>query len=170
MISEPVFLVDDEDRPLQPTLRRDAIAKGFWRRTGGGIAFDAERDLVLCHQRSNTKDERPNVWVATYGGKSLPLEESEATAKRELKEEFGIQHDAVRMIFYRKHKSLERRQFEYLYFTFIDSVRLSVNIDPDEIAQHAWLARAQVEEFLRGNKNWYGYGYEIEMLEKVKAV
>jgi 8-oxo-dGTP pyrophosphatase MutT (NUDIX family) len=164
MNKDVVFVVDENNNALAPCLRSDAIRNRLWRRAGGGIALDKQRGLVLCHRRSLEKDERPGLWVATFGGKSNPEEPPIETATRELYEEFGFGPEVEKVDFIKCIKSEERRQFEYLYIVDIDSKATKVKTDHREVAEFEWLTIADVIYKLQDSNLWYSYGYEIDLL------
>jgi 8-oxo-dGTP pyrophosphatase MutT (NUDIX family) len=167
MNDELLFVVDENDNPMTPLPRSEVIAKGLWRRTGGGMIVDKKLGKVLCQRRSDDKDERPGVWSALYGGKCGADEMPEETALRELYEEHGIAINENDLKFYTKFKSEKRRQFEYLYWIFIDSLTHKPNFDPVEVAEVAWKPVPEILRLLKSDPQWYSYTYDIDMLEAI---
>lgn len=167
MTDDDVFVVDENNNPLAPRPRSESIKEGLWRRTGGGIALDAKRGLILCHKRSASKDERPSVWVAAFGGKSDPEEPANITAARELREELGVVPNKGNMEFIGCIKSEERRQFEYIFLARVDSQEVGVHPDPNEVAEFRWLKIADVTERLQNDSGWFAYGFEINLLNSL---
>jgi 8-oxo-dGTP pyrophosphatase MutT (NUDIX family) len=170
MDQELLFVVDENDNPLPPLRRKEVVAKGLWRRAGGGAIVDRGHRKVLCQKRSASLDERPGLWIALFGGKSAPDEAPIATAQRELNEEMGISVEQSELTFYKKIKSDERRQFEYLYWVYWDGEVSQINFDPSEVSEVAWLDISKVIELLKNDKNWYSYGYDIAMLESIDTL
>lgn len=167
MDQELLFVVDENDNPLPPLTRKEVIAKGLWRRAGGGAIIDKNRRTVLCQKRSAALDERPGLWIALFGGKSAPDEAPIATAKRELNEEMGISIEQSELVFYKRIKSDERKQFEYLYWVNWDGGLSQVKFDVNEVSEVAWQDIPKVIELLKNDKSWYSYGYDIEMLASI---
>ena len=167
MDQELLFVVDENDNPLPPLTRKEVVAEGLWRRAGGGAIIDKSRRKVLCQKRSATLDERPGLWIALFGGKSAPGEAPITTAQRELKEEMGISVEQPELIFYKKIKSEERKQFEYLYWVNWGGEMSQVHFDPGEVSEVAWQDISKVTELLKNDRSWYSYGYDIEMLESI---
>lgn len=167
MSDELLFVVDEHDKPLPPLPRSEVIAKKLWRRTGAGMIVDKKRGKVLCHRRSDNKDERPGVWTALFGGKCGAGESPEETVERELYEEHGIKAEQAEIKFYRKYKSDDRRQFEYLYWVYTDSTKHKGKFDPIEVAEIAWLDTKEALRLLRSDPKWYSYTYDIDMLETI---
>jgi len=162
--NEALFVVDENNVPLAPHQRGEAIAAGLWRRTSGGIVLDGRRGVVLCHKRAANKDERPGVWVATFGGKTAPGEDPEGTATRELAEEFGIFVKRERLKFLGCLKSIERRQFEYSFLVDVDGSNTAIIPNDKEVAEFKWLDDASVVDRLTNDSGWFSYGFEIASL------
>lgn len=171
MTEEIVFVVDENDNPIVGGLpRSEVIKKNLWRRVSGGIVFDMKREIILAHQRSYMKDERPGVWVCTFGGKVQEKEDSLLAAERELFEEFRIKNSMAKVCYFNKYKSLERRQFEYLFFFFIDSQACNILRDDLEVKDTKWIEIYDIYKLLENNKDWYSYGYEKDMIKEAMNV
>jgi 8-oxo-dGTP pyrophosphatase MutT (NUDIX family) len=167
MTQELLFVVDENNNPLEPLPRSEVIAQRLWRRTAGGILIHKPSKTVLCQKRSDSKDERPGLWIAEFGGKSAPGEDSKVTAVRELQEELGIVVDVNDMIFHSLVKSEDRRQFEYQYCAYWEGNQSEVVFDPNEISEIAWKAIPEVINLLENDPRWYSYGYEVTMLAQL---
>lgn len=163
-VSEVIMIVDACDTPIGGAGRSDAIKANQWRRVCGGVVIDRLRGLVLCHRRSGSKDERPGVWVATFGGKSKPEEAPIETAERELYEEFGVVADNDAFHFHRKEVSEQRRQFEYLFWVPIDSEETKIVLKDGEVEGYRWCTPEYVLAKLQADTSWYEYGYEAELI------
>lgn len=169
MSEELLFVVDEDDKPLTPLPRKYVIDNGLWRRTGDVMLVDKQKGRVLCQKRSETKDERPGVWIAVFGGKSAPGETPEQTTLRELKEELGIILNKSDLNFCNKIKSDDRRQFEYNYWALWSGDVSKLQYDKVEVAQIAWHDITDVLDLLKGSPSWYSYGYEADMLKNIFA-
>jgi 8-oxo-dGTP pyrophosphatase MutT (NUDIX family) len=170
MDQELLFVVDEHDKPLPPLGRKEVIATGAWRRAAGRAIIDKENHRILCQKRSESLDERPGLWIALFGGKSAPRETPLLTAQRELCEEMGIRVDQSALGFYKKIKSDERKQFEYLYWVYWVGEISRITFDPGEVSEVAWRDISEVVELLKHDENWYSYGYDIAMLESIDAL
>jgi len=160
---ESLLLVDADDSPIGSRPRDDVLSERLWHRASGGVVVDVVERLVLCHRRSSEKDERPGLWVATFGGKSSENEDPLSTAQRELREEYGIDLSADMFSFYGKHRSEERRQFEYLYVVPFDC-KSEVKFDLGEVAEVRWVSKEELSIHLVGDDKWYIYGYELDII------
>ena len=159
-MSELVFAVDEFDQPVQPVTRSRAIREGIWRRASGILITSPDYSQVLCHKRTETKDERPGLWVSMFGGKSDPGEVPSQTALRELREEAGIILDEQPR-FFGKAKSAARRQFEYLHWAPWSGDIATLTYDPEEVQMMRWLEAGEVHRNLSENTlGWYCYSSE----------
>jgi 8-oxo-dGTP pyrophosphatase MutT (NUDIX family) len=165
MSSELLFIVDEENNPLEPRPRSEAIELGLYRRASGIVIINPAEKTVLCQQRSASKDERPNVWIAMFGGKARPNELGVEGALRELNEELNVDPNDCKLEYYDLVKAEDRKQFEYLYYVFLNDQR-DFTFDPVEVQQIRWLDIKTVIQSLKNDPKWYSYGYDIDMLAK----
>lgn len=169
MNTELLFVVDANDNPIPPLERKEVIAKGLWRRACGGAVVDKRNHKILCQKRSDQIDERPGLWVALFGGNSVPGEAPALTAQRALYEELGLSVAQSDLVFYGKLKSEERRQFEYLYWVDWSGKPSQASFDRQEVSEIAWHDLSKAIELLKYDKGWYSYGYDIAMLEAIST-
>ena len=161
MSDELVFVVDENDNPLKPLPRAKVISEGLWRRTAGVLIVDPGTRKVLCQKRSEYKDERPGVWVSMFGGKCDPEEKPTETAKRELREEAGIDLPTKDFMFVVKARSEKHHQFEYLYWAKWSGDEAKLKYDPKEVSKISWYDIDTVIANLENpTDGWYGYGEE----------
>ena len=167
MGDELLFVVDDENHPKKPLFRHDVIRNQLWRRSAGAMIVDKANDMVLCHQRSKNKDERPNYWVCTFGGKCLASENSVDAAVREVNEELGVILTKNNMNYCQTYKSDERRQFEYVFLIFTNHKKFEYTFDVEEVSSVSWLAIEDLRWNLLYSNKWYFYGFELNVLNSL---
>lgn len=164
MDDELVLAVDENNVPIGGLPRSQVLEQGLWRRTAGGMVIDEGRRLVLCQRRSLTKDERPGLWVATFGGKARPDETPASTAIREVHEELGIVVGVDAVVFHGCIRAEERRQFEYIFVVKVDFATCSVRLHDGEAIDFEWRSFEAASNALQHDSQWYNYGFEIELL------
>ncbi len=167
MSNELIFVVDENNNPLEPLPRKEAIAKRFYCRVSSVTVINPENKTVLCQRRSETKDERPGFWITEFGGKSDPGEDSLVTAKRELEEEIGINARTEDLKFFILDKSEERRQFGYFYYLNYRGDDTSLKPDPVEVSEVKWFPIAEAIKLLETDPKWYSYGKDIPLLRSL---
>jgi 8-oxo-dGTP pyrophosphatase MutT (NUDIX family) len=164
---ERLQVVSPEDEPLFGLERDLVVNQGLWRRASGGLIFSDDLKHALCHRRSKSKDERGGVWVATFGGKVLEGESAENAARRELLEEFGVSKSIGELEFFGKFRSVERKQFEYVYWVLISKNSCTLKAQDGEVDQWRWFSVDYLSKVLLSDSRWYIYGYEIDLIRRV---
>lgn len=168
MSKEKVFIVDDNNNPLEPQPRDIMIRDNLWCRVASIVVLDIQSKMVLCQKRSETKDQRPGLWVVEFGGKADPDEDCIITAQRELYEESGIQCDLSELKFSGIEKSTERHQFAYCYY--IDCRQnIEIKPDPEEVSEIQWIPISEALEKLKTDPEWYSYGNDIKILRSFSS-
>jgi 8-oxo-dGTP pyrophosphatase MutT (NUDIX family) len=165
MNKEMVFIVDENNNPLEPQPRDVMIRDNLWCRVASIVVIDSESNMVLCQKRSETKDQRPGLWVVEFGGKAEPEENCLITAQRELFEESGIECETSELTFSGLEKSVERHQFAYCYYLNRPNTT-NVSPDPREVSAIQWLPVRDAISNLENNPEWYSYGNDLKILQK----
>ena len=171
MLENLVFVVNENDEPLTPLPRDKVIREGLWRRTAGVLIVNPETGQILCQKRSDTKDERPGVWISMFGGKSDPEETPVQTATREVKEEADITLSPEQLNFFIKVRSVKHHQFEYLFWAKWQGDISKLHYDKNEVSEIGWYDIDIVLENLTKNiKEWYCYGEgELATIRQAKS-
>jgi 8-oxo-dGTP pyrophosphatase MutT (NUDIX family) len=94
---ELVDIVDEEDRVVGRTTRREIRARALRHRSTYILLFNS-RNQLFVHQRTDTKDIYPGYRDVTFGGVVGAGEEPDAGARRELAEEAGIEDAPLRRV------------------------------------------------------------------------
>jgi len=106
--------------------------------------WDANGRLLL-QLRSASKDIQPGKWDMAVGGHLLPGEEAEAAARREMREELGV--DAGELVLL--HRFLMRSPVETEWVTTYSTVHSGpFSPDPEEIAELRFWTCARIDDAL----------------------
>lgn len=167
MSEEVLLIVDEWNEVVSSATRQDTVDAHRWRRASGGVVLDLKRNLILCHQRSAQKDERPAVWVCTFGGKVRANETIAQAGMRELYEEFGILISEAELHLFETIQSVARHQFEYVHFVSVDSELTTIRPDVAEVACYEWVSISEIAKNL-ARKDWFSYGYELEAVRAAR--
>ena len=96
---------------------------------------------LLLQRRSHSKDIAPGLWDTSVGGHLLPGEEAEAAARREMREELGV--EAGELVFL--HRFLMRSPVETEWVTSFATVHAGpFRPDPGEIDEVRFWTRAEI--------------------------
>jgi isopentenyldiphosphate isomerase len=87
--SEPVDVLDDAGRPIGIVPRREMRARRLPHRATYVLVFN-QRDELFLHLRSAEKDVYPSHWDVAAGGIPRAGESFEDAARREVREELGV--------------------------------------------------------------------------------
>ena len=105
---------------------------------------DAQGRLLL-QRRSASKDIAPGLWDTSVGGHLLPGEEAEAAARREMREELGVEAGDLAFV----HRFLMRSPIETEWVTSFATVHEGpFRPDPGEIDEVRFWKRAEIEDAL----------------------
>lgn len=170
---EYVDIVDENEvKTGQGLSIKDVHKKGLWHRSAGTLIFNNKLTKVLLSQRSKDNYYFPMQWDITASG-HLSLGEAPLTcAKREFKEELGLDPKKYKFEFIstfqfqKKYKDILNNEFIHLY-----AIKESIPIDKivlnDEINSVKWFTKEEIEE----EKN-YAFAEEIQevILDILKEV
>ena len=95
---EIVQVVDREDREIAIMPRRLMREQRLIHRASYILVFNAAGELYV-QKRTKTKDIYPGYWDVAAGGVVLAGESYEESAKRELKEELGVDGGKLQFLF-----------------------------------------------------------------------
>jgi 8-oxo-dGTP pyrophosphatase MutT (NUDIX family) len=169
-LSELIFTVDANDNPVEPMQRDYVIKNKLWRRASSCAIFSKDKTKVLCQKRSQQKDERPGFWIMEFSGKAKPNETPERTILRELTEELGLTPENRQLHFWKKIKSENRLQYEYLYWLCWDGDVGTLKFRDREVAEVKWFHTTEAINNLENSPKWYQYGFETELIESVLSL
>lgn len=100
---------------------------------------------LLLQLRSASKDIQPGKWDMAVGGHLLPGEAAEAAARREMREELGVETGPLVFL----HRFLMRSPVESEWVTTYSTVHPGpFQPDPDEVAELHWWTCAEIETAL----------------------
>lgn len=89
--NEVYDVVNEKDEVIGTATRREVHTnRNLLHRAAGVFVFNTRRQLLM-QKRSKTKDTFPGYWVFSVGGHVDSGDTYDATAKRELMEELGIE-------------------------------------------------------------------------------
>lgn len=167
---ELLFVVDENNLPLEPKTREITHSLGYWHRTTHIWIYNTHRQ-ILCQKRSLAKDIYPGMWDAFFGGHVMENQTYLESAIRELAEEIHISVIQKDLIFFSVHKSELVKEFQGIYYLAWNNSNQQIKIEQEEIDKIRWVDIDIVKENIFNKKNnWTKPEYASDMLEYVKII
>lgn len=161
---ELLFVVDESNNPIQPKIRKEVHANGYWHRVSHIWIINSQKQ-ILCQKRSKLKDVNPGKWEAHFGGHVASQEEYIDNAVKETKEEAGIERKKEDMIFVKVFKYARDKEFQGIFYTTWDGDIRSLTLEKEEVERVAWLNIPELEKIFKEiDASWVHHGYEKELL------
>jgi isopentenyl-diphosphate Delta-isomerase len=165
---ELLFVVDEDNKPLDPLPRHVVHTGGIWHRATG-IWVVSRTGKILCQKRSLNKDIRPGMWEAFFGGHLGPNETYIENAQKELGEELGISVSAEQLIPYKVFKSdkPKHKEFQHVFAFLLPNDQSDFTFEEEEIDQIEWKTFAELETILIADPDpkWVHKYWDKEVLE-----
>jgi len=170
---ELLFVVDENNKPLEPLPRDEVHSKGIWHRSTNMLVLNG--DKLLCEKRSFKKDTSPGKWQICFGGHLNPGEEYLETASRELQEEAGIslppEDFKLRMVY--KYSKVDKltgakdNEFLGVFTVNWDGGISELKLEADEVEKAQWFSLDELKDAIANTDNWVDHGYEAQLIEEL---
>ena len=144
-MEEKVEVIDDNFNVLKVVSRKESIAKNLKHR-GVLIIIKNSKGQFYVAQRKRTKKVFPLKWGVGAGGAAMPNESFEDAAKRELKEEFGID-DNVEFLFDFSYNTEYNNYKAKVYLSIFDG---GIILNEDEFEQGKWVSVEEMTKMFDG--------------------
>ena len=132
---EVVDVVDDAGRVVGQALRRDVRLENLRHRSVYVLVFNSSGQL-FAHRRTMEKDIFPGFWDVAVGGVLNAGEEYDDGARRELREELGVDGLALRRLFPLRYDDACNRVAGMVYSCTCDG---PLSLQASEIAEGMWM-------------------------------
>ncbi len=144
--NEILEIVDYDDRVVGTATRREIHEKGLVHRAVHIFVFNT-RGEIFVHRRSATKDRHPLQLDSSAAGHVDPGESYEATARRELEEELGIDAQVTRVLSVKPHAHTDNEHV-VLFSTVTDQTPV---LNEEEIIWGEFMTPERVTELMNAN-------------------
>ncbi|MCK5107659.1 MAG: NUDIX domain-containing protein [Nanoarchaeota archaeon] len=171
-MDELIDIVDENDNIIGQAMKSEAHAKGLWHRAVS-IYVCNSKSQILLQLRAKSMDLFPNVWEISASGHITADEEPITGAKRELKEEIGI--NAEDLIFIDKIKisqgqgPIKNNELAFIYLFKCDWEEDKFKIQKEEVQCVKWFDIDFFIKDLQINPDKY-VPQNIEPLNKIKGL
>ncbi len=168
---ELLFVVDEENRPIEPRPRKEVHERGYWHRNSH-VRIKNSSGQVLCQQRSLKKDTKPGFWEPFFGGHVLAGEDYLENAVKECNEELGFDLHEADLKFFKICKVLHQKEFVAVYGLRWDGDASRIVFEEDEVIQVKWFDPKELHALLCVEKNpaWSIIGYDAEVLDWIAGL
>ncbi len=134
-----------QEVPTGKTVTRgEVIPEGYYHLVSEILLRHTDGDYLLM-KRSAAKTIYPGAWEATAGGSALAGENAMLCARRELREETGIDCDNFREL--GSMTSTESRTIYHSFLAICDCPKDSVKLQKGETEDYRWLSEEEFREF-----------------------
>jgi len=153
---EIVDLVDSENRIIGSATRREVRARNLLHR-GVGILCKSSEGLIYVHKRTATKDVFPGMYDMLVGGVVASGESYADAARREIKEELGIDGPEPTPLFQHLYVGPHNRSWVAVYEVTWDG---DIRHQESEVAWGSYMTLEQILQRL-SLWEWVPDGLEI---------
>lgn len=165
---ELIFVVDEDNNPVDPLPRHEVHKRGLWHRTTGVWVVNDKRQ-VLCQKRSLKKDQKPGFWEAFLGGHLAPGEEYADNAVAETTEEIGVKinYDDLKQFKILKSDSGTHKEFQGIFGIKLNNKIEDFPFEVEEIDKLEWVSFKKLSKILLRDKEskWVRKPWDGEVLE-----
>lgn len=159
-----IVFVDENDHVIGAGTKEQAWKNGDIHRIARLFVFNSGGEL-LVHKRSEKLDNSPGKWDQSAAGHVDEGEDYLEAAKRELKEELGIEEVELKEIgkFYQDEIDPDgkmKKRFNMLYEGKHDG---EINFNEDEVSEIRWIGLEELRRWMEENPEDFTRGF-IESL------
>lgn len=166
--NELLFVVDENNNPIEPKPRQEVHEKGYWHRVSD-VWIKNSNNQILCQKRSLLKDSNPGRWERFFGGHLLAGEDYLESTVKELKEEIGLDIKKEALLLFKMVKYDKAKDFRAVYLLKWDGDINNLSLERDEIDELRWIDIEEAEKnLLDRNPGWTNVVYEEEMIDWLK--
>lgn len=136
------------------------------------LIINKGKTKILLQKRCKEKKFYPNMWDISVGGHISANEEPLETAKRELKEELGLNAEEYEFKFLKKIKEefidneINSKEFVYTYIIKEDIDSSKIKLQKEEVSDYKWVDKKELEELIL-NKEIINHEEEFTIIKEI---
>ena len=152
--------------------KKDAHKTGKWHGSIHILIVNKNGTKTLLQKRSASKELYPNMWDIAVGGHISAGETSDISAKRELKEELGLDINNYdmqaidRIKEQLKNNSVISNEYVTIYMVRGDIDASSIKLQKEEVSEIKWCSKEELNQFI-SNKMIIPHIREYEILNEI---
>ena len=132
----------------QTMIREEKIPEGYFHLVCDILIRHTDGDYLLM-LRSKEKKVYPGRWESTCGGSALAGEDAITAARRELREESGIECENLTLL--STTVSEVNHSLHYSYLGITDCPKDSITLQPGETEGYRWVSEEEFREFVNSD-------------------
>jgi len=165
-MKEYFYVVDEDDNVLGKATREECHAGNqLIHRSVYIFVLNSKNELFL-QRRSMSKDLYPGYYTASATGHVDYGEDYDESARRELKEELGIDAPLQRLVKVKSFSETER-EISVLYLCRYDG---QIKFNEKEIAGGVFMSIEDVKRSLETDQKKFAYGFKVAFKELLRHI
>lgn len=156
-----VILVDAQDQPVGTMEKMEAHEKALLHRAFSVFLFNSRGEMVL-QQRALSKYHSGGLWTNACCSHPAPGEETEAAARRRLREELGLDLPVTKIFDFMYRADFDNGLTEYEFdHVFTGHYEGEVNFNPEEVMAVTYLSMDRLRSDMEQNPGKYTAWFRI---------
>lgn len=165
---ELLFVVDEQNTPLDPLPRELVHEQKVWHRTTQ-IWIINNKNEVLCQKRSMAKDIKPGYWEPFFGGHVLANENQLMNAVNELHQELGLYLSASAFATLFTWRDETYKEFQFIYKVYWAGELEEITLEKEEIDDLKWVSNGEIQNIISSkHEGWSIPSYSEKIHEILK--
>jgi len=158
-MDEIIDVLDENGYLTGQTISKDeAHLNGTWHRSIHILIINKDKTKTLFQKRCSDKKLYPNTWDIAVGGHISHGEEPIEAARRELKEELGldyIDYDLKEIEIIKetlKYDNIYSNEFLYTYVIYANIDIDSIILQKEEVSEAKWLTKDEMNKLIENKQ------------------
>ena len=147
-MEEMIDVVDEEDNVLMPVTWKEMNEKSLLHRAANIFVFNS-KDMIFLHRRNRNLPLYPGMYDVKVGGVVQAGESYEEAARRELKEELGIEGTKLEYLFDLKFRSQHNNNNRKVFRCVYDG---RIKLQPEEVEEGKFVSLEEAKKMLEQGK------------------
>lgn len=158
-----IIVVDDENNEVESAYVED-IRRNNWNYRCTHTWLFNNKGEVLISKRPKTEIRYPSMWTSSCGGKVDAGESYKEAAKREMKEELGIEIEVHKIADF----VLEHKHYKVFHELFEGRAEGGFKVDKNEIEEIKWIEMEDLKKDVGKNPKKYVEPFKLAFKEYLK--
>lgn len=163
--SEYFYVVDENDKVLGKATREECHKRGLIHRSVYIFVIN-RRGEIFIQRRSMSKDLYPGYYTGSATGHVDYGEDYDEAARRELREELGIEAPLIRVCKFKCFYNIER-EISMLYICRYNG---PIRLNRDEVIEGRFMSVEEIKRDMESGRKKFAYGFKVAFKELLKYI